>query len=73
MHVVAAMLAQQHLDDLLREAEAERRSRLVRGARRSAWSTFRIRARHVARQIARRGTHSGSGRPDSIRPASVQA
>ena len=73
MHVVAAMLAAQHLNDLLREAETERRNALVRGARRSAWSAFRVRVRHLVRRAGRRGTHSGSGRPDSMRPASAQA
>jgi hypothetical protein len=40
VHAVAAMLAAQHLNDLLREAEAERRSALARGDRRSVWSAL---------------------------------
>ena len=39
-HVVSAMLVAEHLGDLLREAENDRRANLVRGARRSAWDAF---------------------------------
>jgi len=40
VHYLAAAMAAQHLTDLLREAELERRASLVRGARRSPWSAF---------------------------------
>jgi hypothetical protein len=40
VHAVAAMLAAQHLNDLIREADAERRSALARGPRRSGRGTF---------------------------------
>jgi len=39
-HILAAMLVADHLNDLLREANDERRSALVNGARRSPWSAF---------------------------------
>ena len=52
MHAVAALLVAQHLDDLLREAEAERRAALVDGARRSAWSLFLGRVAGLVRRLA---------------------
>ena len=73
MQAYAALLVTQHINDLLREADIERRNALVRGARRSAWSAFSIRVRHLVRRLGRRGSRNESGRPDSIRPASAQA
>lgn len=68
----SALLAAEHQKDLLREAEAERRAALVRGARRSAWTLF---LRRVAGRIRRlagswlRGARST--RPTGPRPANA--
>lgn len=72
MHLVAAMLATQHLNDLLREAEAERRIALVRGARRSGWTLFLGRISALLRRLAGsvRGG-AGSTRPAGPRPATT--
>ena len=71
MHFVTAALAAQHLDDLLREAEAERRSRLVRGARRSAWSAFSGRLTGLLRRVTGLGRRSSAIRPTDPRSATA--
>lgn len=65
MHYLAALLVTEHLNDLLREAEAERRSALVRGARRFAWSAFIERPAGLLRRLV------GSGRRGSVPPRPV--
>jgi hypothetical protein len=62
VHFLAALLVTEHLNDLLREAEAERQSALVRGARRSAWSAFTDRLAGLLRRLA------GSRRRGSVPP-----
>lgn len=52
MHVAAAILVAEHLNDLLREAEAERHSALIRGARRSGWTLFLGRLADRLRRLA---------------------
>jgi hypothetical protein len=72
MLYVASLLAAEHQNDLLREAEAERRAALVRGARRSAWSLFLGRVAGLLRRFAgsvRRG--SAPARPADPRPATT--
>lgn len=72
MYLPAALLAAEHLNDLLREAEAERLSALVRGARRSGWSMFLGRVADLVRRLAgawRRG--ATSTRPTGARPATT--
>jgi hypothetical protein len=72
VHAVAAMLAAQHLTDLLREAEDERRIKLFQGARRSSWSAFRSRLAGRFRPstgAARRA--DSSARPSDARPAAA--
>jgi len=69
---LVAMLAAEHLNDLLREAEAERRSALVRGARRSGWSAFTARIAGLLRRLVDLGRRGlGSGRPAGPRPATT--
>lgn len=63
MHVTAAVIVAQHIEDLRREAEAERRIALVRGARRSERSPF------FGRLTGLLGRLTGSGRRTSS-PAS---
>ena len=55
MHAVAAMLAAQHLNDLIREADAERQSALARGPRPSGWSTFLGRLGGLLRRVTGAG------------------
>jgi len=72
VHAVATLLVAQHLQDLLREAEDERRRTLVRGARRSAWSAFSGRLAGFLRRLAgsvRRG--SNAARPAGSRSATA--
>ena len=72
MHAFATLLVAQHLQDLLREAEDERRLALVRGTRRSAWSAFSERLAGLLRRLAgvgRRG--STAARPSGPRPATA--
>lgn len=71
MHAFATLLVAQHLQDLLREAEAERRRTLVRGARRSAWSAFSGRLAGLLRRLARQGRGSSATRPSDPRPATA--
>ena len=72
MHAVATLLVAQHLQDLLREAEEERRRALVRGTRRSAWSAFSGRLAGPLRRLTgsvRRGPNAA--RPAGSRPATA--
>ena len=72
MLFVASIMAAEHLQDLLREAEAERLARLVRGARRSAWSLFLGRVGGLLRRFVgsvRRG--SSAARPAGPSPAAA--
>lgn len=74
---LTAMLAFEHLNDLLREAEAERRSALVRGARRSSWSLAVDRVGGLVRWLVDLGRRVVSGRrsvgqrPTGPRPATT--
>ena len=67
MNAIAAMLVTQHLNDLLREAEEERRNALVRGARRSGWSAALGRIAGLPRRVA------GAGRRSAPRPAGANS
>ena len=72
MLYVAYMMAAEHQQDLLREVEAERRARLVRGARRSAWILFLGRVAGLLRRFigsVRRG--SSAARPAGPSPAAA--
>ena len=72
MHAVATLLVTQHLQDLLREAEDERRRTLVRGAGQSGWSTLSGRLAGLLRRLTgsvRRG--SNAARPADSRPATA--
>lgn len=72
MHAVATLLVAQHLQDLLREAENERRRAVTRGARRSAWSAFLGRLAGLLRRLigsGRRG--SPAARPSGSRPVTA--
>lgn len=65
MLFLAPVMAAEHQNDLLREAEAERRAALVRGVHRSGWSLLLGRVAGVLRRFAgsiRRG-------PSAVRPA----
>lgn len=72
MIFVADLIAADHQNELLREADAERRAALVRGARRSAWSLFLGRVAGLRRRFAgsvRRGP--AAPRPAGPRPAAA--
>lgn len=73
MQYLAELLAAEHQNELLREAEAERRAALVRGARRSAWTLFLGHVAGLLRRLAgsvRRGA-AAARRPAGPRPASA--
>lgn len=61
MHPVASLLAAAHLDDLVREAESERRARIVRGGQASRWSAIVAAAAGRIRAM----TDRSGGRPTS--------
>jgi hypothetical protein len=72
VHAVATLLVAQHLQDLLREAEDERRRTLVRGAGHSTWSAFSGRLAGLLRRLigsVRRG--SKAARRAGSRPATA--
>jgi len=71
VHFMTSALAAQHLDDLLREAEAERQNRLARGASRSGWSAFRGRMANLLRRGTGPGRRSSATRPTGPRTASA--
>jgi hypothetical protein len=72
VHAVAALLVTQHLQDLLREAEDERRRTLVRGARRSAWVSFSGRLAGLLHRLTGSGRRgSNAARPAGSRPATA--
>lgn len=66
MHQIAALLVAERLNDLLREAEAERRRNLVRSAERDGW--LAAVGRRLEAGLARlRAVLSGHG--DRLTPA----
>ncbi|TAJ99724.1 MAG: hypothetical protein EPO36_11760 [Chloroflexota bacterium] len=72
MHPVAAYIATLHLQDLLREAEEDRRRAIIRGATRSHAVTITGRLAgllHRLPRIGRRG--STAARPSGQRPATA--
>ena len=72
MHQSAAILATEHLNDLLREADAERQANLVRGARRSPWSAFSGRlAGFVRRPFGATARDTSVPRPAGTHPATA--
>jgi hypothetical protein len=72
VHALATLLVAQHLQDLLREAEDERRRTLVRGAGHSAWSTFSGRLTGFLRRLAGPVRHgSNAARPAGSRSATA--
>ena len=72
MLYLADLLAADHQNELLREADAERRAALVRGARRSAWSLILGQLGGFIGRVAgsARGG-SAAARPGDPRPASA--
>ena len=72
MHAVALLLVADHMNDLLREAEAERRGALVRSARRPARRPFLGRLAGLLRRLTGSGRRgSPAVRPSGSRPATA--
>ena len=72
MHQSAVILATEHLNDLLREANAERQAALVRGVRRSPWSAFSGRlAGFVRRSFGSADRGTSVTRPAGTHPAAA--
>ena len=72
MHQSAVILATEHLNDLLREANAERQAALVRGVRRSLWSAFSGRlAGFVRRPFGSTARDTSVTRPAGTHPAAA--
>jgi len=72
VHAVTAMLVAQHLQDLLREAEEDRRRAIIRSATRSPSATITGRLAGLLRRLPRLGRRgSDAARPSDPRPATA--
>jgi len=72
VHAVATLLVAEHLNDLLREAEAQRRSALVRSAGRPARRPSFGRVAGLLRRLTGSGrSGSPAARPSGSRPATA--
>ncbi|MCI0583040.1 MAG: hypothetical protein L0227_09150 [Chloroflexi bacterium] len=72
VHFATSILVTQHLQDLLREAEEDRRRTLVRGATRSRSTSLTGRLAGLLHRLPRPGRRgSNAARPAGRRPAAA--
>jgi hypothetical protein len=72
VHYVTAILVAEHLQDLLREAEEERRRAIIRGSTRSPSASFSGRVAGLLHRLPRLGRRdSNATRPAGSRPAAA--
>lgn len=72
MHITAAIIVAQHIEDLRREAEAERRIALGRGVRRSERRDLRVPLAGLLGRLTGSGRRTSSpARPAGARPATA--
>jgi hypothetical protein len=72
VHYVTAILVAEHLQDLLREAEEERRRAIIRGATRSPSASFSGRVAGLLHRHPRLGRRDSiATRPPGSRPAAA--
>ena len=72
MNFATSVLVTQHLQDLLREAEEDRRRAIIRGATRPSFSSSSGRLAGLLRRLPRFGRRrSSAARPAGQRPAAA--